>query len=140
MCTIDWATSAQISSGRVLALIGQCLRHVIYDDGLYRDVRRGPARGCRLSPLLGALYLPALDERLERLGLFYTHFMGTVHFTADSAGARPSRTLARAAQSDQGGQPDPGRLKLPNDGTAQPLVFGYELHLHHPIFPLRGAE
>jgi hypothetical protein len=28
-----------------------------------------------LSPLLGALYLRALDERLERLGLFYVRFM-----------------------------------------------------------------
>jgi RNA-directed DNA polymerase len=46
-------------------------RHIVYDDGLYRDVRRGLSRGCPLSPLLGALYPQALDERLERLGLFY---------------------------------------------------------------------
>jgi RNA-directed DNA polymerase len=45
-------------------------RHVIYGDGRYRDVRRGRSRGFPLSPLLGALYLGALDERLERLGLF----------------------------------------------------------------------
>jgi hypothetical protein len=64
-----------IPDGRVLALIYQYLRHVIYDDGLYRDVRRGLCRGCPLSPLLGALYLQALDRRLERLGLFYVRFM-----------------------------------------------------------------
>jgi RNA-directed DNA polymerase len=56
-------------------------RHVIYDEGRYRDVRRGiclrraPRRRCPLSPLLGALYLQALDMRLERLGLFYVRFM-----------------------------------------------------------------
>jgi RNA-directed DNA polymerase len=64
-----------IPDGRVLALIYQYLRHVIYDDGLYRDVRRGLCRGCPLSPLLGALYLQALDRRLGRLGLFYVRFM-----------------------------------------------------------------
>jgi RNA-directed DNA polymerase len=64
-----------IPDRRALALIYQYLRHVIYDDGLYRDVRRGLSRGCPLSPLLGALYLQALDERLAALGLFYTRFM-----------------------------------------------------------------
>jgi RNA-directed DNA polymerase len=64
-----------IPDGRVLALIYQYLRHVVYDDGLYRDVRRGLSRGCPLSPLLGALYLQALDERLAALGLFYVRFM-----------------------------------------------------------------
>jgi RNA-directed DNA polymerase len=64
-----------IPDGRALALITQYLRHVIYDDGLYRDVRHGLSRGCPLSPLLGALYLQALDRRLERLGLFYVRFM-----------------------------------------------------------------
>lgn len=64
-----------VPDGRVLALITQYLRHVIYDDGLYRDVRHGLSRGCPLSPLLGALYLGALDERLEKQGLFYARFM-----------------------------------------------------------------
>jgi hypothetical protein len=50
-------------------------RHLIHDDGLYRDVRRGLSRGCPLSPLLGTLYLQALDVRLERVGLFYVRFM-----------------------------------------------------------------
>jgi RNA-directed DNA polymerase len=56
-------------------------RHLIHDDGHYRDARRGmclrraPRRRCPLSPLLGALYLGALDQRLAALGLFYTRFM-----------------------------------------------------------------
>lgn len=64
-----------IADRRVLGLIWQYLRHVIYDDGRYRDVRRGLSRGCSLSPLLGAIFLHALDKRLERLGLFYVRFM-----------------------------------------------------------------
>ena len=31
--------------------------------------------GCPLSPLMGALYLKRLDERMERTGLFYARFM-----------------------------------------------------------------
>jgi len=33
------------------------------------------ALGCPLSPLMGALYLHQLDERMAKLGLFYTRFM-----------------------------------------------------------------
>lgn len=50
-------------------------RHVTYgDDGRYRDARRGLCRGCPLSPLLGALYLQPLDERLEGLVLAPTRW------------------------------------------------------------------
>jgi RNA-directed DNA polymerase len=66
---------AAIDDERVLALIWQYIHRSAYDDGRYRDVRRGIARGCPLSPLMGALYLRALDERLEGLGLFYVRFM-----------------------------------------------------------------
>jgi RNA-directed DNA polymerase len=66
---------ALIPEGRVLALIWQYIQHTVYDDGLYRDVWRGISRGCPPSPLMGALYLQTLDERLEGLGLFYARFM-----------------------------------------------------------------
>ncbi len=36
---------------------------------------RGIALGCPLSPLLGALYLKGLDDRLADLSVFYARFM-----------------------------------------------------------------
>jgi hypothetical protein len=38
-------------------------------------MRRGNNLGWPLSPLMGALYLHKLDERLEAVGLFYARFM-----------------------------------------------------------------
>ncbi|TEU19092.1 MAG: hypothetical protein E3J21_04585 [Anaerolineales bacterium] len=60
---------------RVRDLVWQYLHRTIYDDGLYREVKRGIALGCPLSPLMGALYLHRLDERMAELGLFYARFM-----------------------------------------------------------------
>jgi hypothetical protein len=41
----------------------QYLHHTLYDDSLYRDVKRGIPLGCPLSPRMGALCLHQLDER-----------------------------------------------------------------------------
>ncbi len=60
---------------RLLDLLSHYLRRTVYDDGLYHDVRRGISRGCALSPLMGALFLDALDRRMEQTGLFYIRFM-----------------------------------------------------------------
>jgi hypothetical protein len=60
---------------RVLDLLRQYVRRTIYDGGLYEDVERGISLGCPLSPLLGALYLKLLDERVEETGLTYARFM-----------------------------------------------------------------
>jgi hypothetical protein len=38
-------------------------------------VERGISLGCPLSPLMGALYLKLLDERVEETGLAYARFM-----------------------------------------------------------------
>jgi hypothetical protein len=38
-------------------------------------VKRGISLGCPLSPLMGALYLKLLDERVESTGLAYARFM-----------------------------------------------------------------
>jgi hypothetical protein len=51
------------------------VRRTIYDGGLHEDVERGISRGCPLSPLMGALYLKLLDERVEETGLAYARFM-----------------------------------------------------------------
>jgi hypothetical protein len=60
---------------RVLDVLRQYVRRTIYDGGLYEDVERGISLGCPLSPLMGALYLKLLDERVERTGLAYARFM-----------------------------------------------------------------
>ena len=43
--------------------------------GLYRNIKRGISLGCPLSPLIGALYLKLMDDRMEKTGLFYVRFM-----------------------------------------------------------------
>src|SRR5205823_2798647 len=52
---------------------------------------RGISLGCSLSPLMGALYLQPLDERMERLGVFYARFMD------DWVVLAPTRWKLRAA-------------------------------------------
>ena len=64
-----------VPDGRVLDLLRQYVRRTIYDGGLYEDVERGISLGCPLSPLMGALYLKLLDERVEETGLAYARFM-----------------------------------------------------------------
>jgi len=59
----------------VLRLLWGYLRRTVYDGGIYRDITRSISLGCSLSPLMGALYLQPLDERMERLGVFYARFM-----------------------------------------------------------------
>jgi len=56
----------------------QYLRRSVDDGGNYREVRRGIARGCALSPLIGAFYLKALDEALHRHGLYYVRYMDDI--------------------------------------------------------------
>jgi len=60
---------------RVRDLLRQYVRRTIYDGGLYEDVERGISLGCPLSPLIGALYLKLLDERMDATGLAYARFM-----------------------------------------------------------------
>ncbi len=65
----------RVPDGRVLDLLRQYVRRTIYDGGLYEDVERGISLGCPLSPLMGALYLRLLDDRVEETGLAYARFM-----------------------------------------------------------------
>ncbi len=45
---------------------------------MFWDHERGTSLGCPLSPLMGAFFLNALDERMARLGLFYVRFMDDI--------------------------------------------------------------
>lgn len=68
-----------IDDVRMLDLIGQFLNHLNDLDGDLLEVTQGIAKGASLSPLLGALYLQALDTALEnhakQHGLVYMRFM-----------------------------------------------------------------
>jgi len=49
----------------MLNLLGQAFQPTVERGGLYWDIRTGISRGCPLSPLLRALYLKVLDQRLS---------------------------------------------------------------------------
>jgi RNA-directed DNA polymerase len=70
--------AAHIKDRGVLNLLWQVMRRTVTWGGLYRDCKRGISRGCPLSPLLGAVFLTALDSAMEGLGLFYVRFMDDV--------------------------------------------------------------
>ncbi|MDJ0517023.1 MAG: reverse transcriptase/maturase family protein [Trichodesmium sp. MO_231.B1] len=59
----------------VLDLVGQYLRRFVSDGGIYVDIQRGISLGCPLSPLMGALYLKPLDDRMAAMGCFYVRYM-----------------------------------------------------------------
>ena len=67
-----------ITNRGVLRLLWQVLRRTVTWGGLYRECERGISRGCPLSPLLGAVFLTALDSAMDKLGLFYVRFMDDV--------------------------------------------------------------
>lgn len=59
----------------MLRLQWGCRHRQVETGGIYRTIRRGISRGCPLSPLIGALYLNELDERMAATGLGYARFM-----------------------------------------------------------------
>ncbi|NEO79425.1 reverse transcriptase domain-containing protein [Moorena sp. SIO4G3] len=62
----------------VLDLIRQYLRRFVSYGGNYVDITQGISLGCPLSPLMGALYLKPLDDRMAELGCFYVRFMDDI--------------------------------------------------------------
>ena len=80
-----------IGDAKVLDLLWQYMHRRIYHDGLYEDVRRGIPMGCPLSPLMAAIYLKPLDERMGKKGWFYIRFMD------DWVVLAPTRWQLRAA-------------------------------------------
>ncbi len=67
----------------VLALLWGYLRRYVSDGGKFIDITQGISLGCPLSPLMGALFLKPLDDRMAPLlggaggglGCFYARFM-----------------------------------------------------------------
>ncbi len=70
--------SVAIKDTSVLNLIGQYLKRCAERGGLYWEYSKGIALGSPLSPIIGAFFLKVLDERMERLGLFYVRFMDDI--------------------------------------------------------------
>ena len=56
----------------------QVVRRCVEFGGEYRDIEGGISRGCPLSPVLGALYLLALDEQFARRDVFYIRYMDDI--------------------------------------------------------------
>jgi hypothetical protein len=67
-----------VKDRHVLNLLGQYLRRSSERGGEFWDYEKGISLGCPLSPLIGAFFLNALDERIEKSGLFYVRFMDDI--------------------------------------------------------------
>ena len=70
--------AAQVRDPGLLGLLRQAITRSVERGGLWRDIRTGILRGCPLSPLLGALYLKALDDRLGERNVFYVRYMNDI--------------------------------------------------------------
>ena len=64
-----------VEDRRVLNLLGQYLRRTAERGGVFWDYGLGISLGCPLRPLMGALFLTCLDERMEKSGLISVRFM-----------------------------------------------------------------
>ena len=64
-----------VQDEKVLALLWGYLRRYVSDGGKFIDITQGISLGCPLSPLMGALFLKPLDDRMAELGCFYARFM-----------------------------------------------------------------
>ncbi len=105
-----------VADARLLDLLRQYLRRTIYDGGRYEDVKLGIPLGCPLSPLMGALYLELLDERMAATGSFYVRFMddwvvlAPTRWKLRAAVRQASRTLAELRIRQHPGKTFVGRV------------------------------
>jgi Retron-type reverse transcriptase len=66
--------SKHIPDKGVLRLLWHYMRRCAERGGMFYDIQCGISLGSPLSPLMGALFLQLLDERMEQLGLFYVRY------------------------------------------------------------------
>jgi len=64
-----------VSDEAVKCLLLGYLRRYVSDGGDYFDISKGISLGCPLSPLIGAIFLKPLDDRMAQLGCFYVRYM-----------------------------------------------------------------
>ena len=68
----------EIGDALILDLLRQAIERAAERGGLSWDIRTGISRGCPLSPLLGALYLRVLDQRLSGTNAYYVRYMDDI--------------------------------------------------------------
>ncbi|NEO79490.1 reverse transcriptase/maturase family protein [Moorena sp. SIO4G3] len=83
--------SESVQDEIVLDLLWQYLKRSVANDCVYTSYQQGISLGCPLSPLMGALYLKPLDDRMAAMGCFYVRFMD------DWVVLAPTRWKLRAA-------------------------------------------
>jgi Retron-type reverse transcriptase len=76
--------SKHIPDKGVLRLLWHYMRRCAERGGMFYDIQCGISLGSPLSPLMGALFLQLLDERMEQLGLFYVRYMDDIIVLAPS--------------------------------------------------------
>jgi len=75
----------KVRDKRVLKLIGRCLRAGVLEKGKVKRSTKGTPQGGPLSPLLGNIYLDALDRELESRGVAFCRYADDVTIYARSA-------------------------------------------------------
>jgi hypothetical protein len=60
------------------------IRRTSERGGCFWDFEKGISLGCPLSPLIGAFFLSAVDDALDKTGLFYIRFMDDILVLAPS--------------------------------------------------------
>jgi len=64
-----------VKGSKIIVLIYNFLKHSIYRNAYYVDVKKGISRGTSLSPLLGAIYLKSLDNAMDNINITYVRFV-----------------------------------------------------------------
>ena len=68
----------EINSRVLLNYLWQVIRRTVEAGGNFWDITTGISRGCSISPILGALYLKILDERLTSNKWYYVRYMDDI--------------------------------------------------------------
>lgn len=74
----------KVRDKRVLKLIGKYLRSGVLENGKVKRSAKGAPQGGPLSPLLGNIYLDALDKELESRGVTFCRYADDVTIYAKS--------------------------------------------------------
>ena len=67
-----------VEDGDLRHYLYQIIHRTVESGGEYRDIHDGISRGCPISPLLGALYLKALDDSFAEMNVFYIRYMDDI--------------------------------------------------------------